>query len=149
MPYTYDFPRPAVTVDTTIFRNNGMGPQILLIKRANAPFEGKWAIPGGFVDMHETLENAAKRELQEETGITGVSLMQYGVYGEPNRDPRHRTISIAYAGFLEDNEAIAIGADDAADAKWFPIEQIPELAFDHSLIIADAIAFASMQKWWA
>lgn len=147
MPYTYEYPRPAVTVDAAVFRIYNNEPQILLIKRANAPFQGMWAIPGGFIEMDETLDKAAKRELEEETGLKDISLKQYGVYGEPNRDPRHRTISIAFAGILPDNKITAKAADDAAEFHWFHVDHLPVLAFDHSLIIADAIAFSKQQCW--
>ncbi|MFA6949655.1 MAG: NUDIX hydrolase [Lentimicrobiaceae bacterium] len=147
MTYTYQYPRPAVTVDALVFRNTGQGPQILLIKRGNPPFQGMWAIPGGFVEMDETLETAAQRELQEETGISGVSLKQYGAYGAINRDPRHRTISVAYAGLLTDPHAHAEASDDAADCEWFYLDRLPETAFDHKLLIEDAIGLARQQQW--
>lgn len=147
MPYTYQYPRPAVTVDALVFRNIGQGPQILLIKRGNPPFQGMWAIPGGFVEMDETLEEAAQRELQEETCISGVDLKQYGTYGAINRDPRHRTISVAYAGLLTDHAVSAEASDDAADCEWFYLDQIPETAFDHKLLIDDGIALAKQQQW--
>lgn len=148
MPYTYEYPRPAVTVDAAIFRDNGEGPQILLIQRGNPPFEGMWAIPGGFIDIEEPLEDAAKRELHEETGIHNVELHQYGVYGKPGRDPRHRTISIAYAGFLENNGMKAQASDDAADCRWFLIDELPDMAFDHNLLATDAISFAKTKHWF-
>lgn len=149
MPYTYEYPRPAVTVDAAIFRvNESKDPQILLVQRGNPPFKGMWAIPGGFIEIEEPLEDAAERELNEETGIHDVKLHQYGVYGKPGRDPRHRTISIAYAGFLENNGMKAEASDDAADCDWFNLEELPDMAFDHNLLVTDAIAFAKSKNWF-
>jgi 8-oxo-dGTP diphosphatase len=109
--------------------------KLLLIKRKNPPFEGKWALPGGFVEIDETLEEAAKRELKEETGISNIDLKQLHTFGAIDRDPRGRNISVVYYGLL-DGEKISIKADsDACEVKWFPIEKLPELAFDHIDII--------------
>ncbi|NTW25262.1 MAG: NUDIX hydrolase [Lentimicrobium sp.] len=146
--FTYHYPRPAVTVDSLIFRNAGNEPEVLLIKRGNPPFEGMWAAPGGFIEMDETPEAAAARELAEETGIEGVELWQYHTYGDVYRDPRHRTISVAYAGFLHDAAKIAKGGDDAAEAGWFNINKLPSLAFDHDLVVADAVAFGKSKGWF-
>lgn len=147
MSYTYEYPRPAVTVDALIFKKEGLEPRILLIKRGNEPFKDKWAIPGGFIDLDEELMDAASRELEEETGLKGITLHEFGVYGAVNRDPRHRTISIAFAGLLEDHSMNAVGGDDASEAQWFQINNLPELAFDHDLIISDGIAFARQLEW--
>lgn len=147
MSYTYDYPRPAVTVDAVVFRNTDSGHQILLIKRVNPPFAGMWAIPGGFIEMDEELLDSAKRELAEETGIKEVPLYEFGVYGTVGRDPRHRTISIAYAGLLKDTTMQAKADDDAADCSWFGINNLPPLAFDHNEILKDAISFARREKW--
>jgi len=147
MAFTYRYPRPAVTVDALVFRKTVDKIEVLLIQRANEPFEGMWAAPGGFIDMDETPEEAAARELHEETGISGIALSQYHTYGAVHRDPRHRTISIAYAGLLEGAQQ-AIGSDDAADAAWFPIDHLPELAFDHQLVVADAIVFGKSKEWF-
>nr|WP_321408946.1 NUDIX hydrolase [uncultured Carboxylicivirga sp.] len=136
MSYTYDYPRPAVTTDVLLITEK-LPRKILLIQRGNDPFKGKWALPGGFVDMDEELKLAALRELQEETGIENVEVKQFRTYGAVNRDPRHRTISIVYTGFVED-ELECTGQDDAADAQWFTLENLPELAFDHKLIITEA-----------
>lgn len=137
MPYTYDYPRPAVTVDIVVFRSNLT--EVLLIRRMNPPFENTWAIPGGFVDMDETLEQAAARELEEETGITGVLLRQFHAFSEPLRDPRHRTISIAFHGFLEDYQGVAKAGSDAKEVKWFKTNNLPPLAFDHDQILKKAL----------
>jgi 8-oxo-dGTP diphosphatase len=112
---------------------------LLLVERGNEPFKGCWALPGGFLEMEEDLETCAARELQEETGLTGISLHQLYAFGEPHRDPRHRTISIAFWGF-DDTQQQAIGSDDAAQAKWFALDALPGLAFDHELIIQKALS---------
>ncbi len=146
--FSYPYPRPAVTVDALIFRLNQGEPEVLLIKRANEPYKGIWAAPGGFLDIDETPEDAALRELHEETGISGVVLYQYHTYGAVNRDPRHRTISIAYTGVFHNNIKVAKGGDDASEAAWFPIDRLPSLAFDHDEIVAGAIAFCIAKGWF-
>ena len=109
---------------------------VLLIERGREPFKGKWALPGGFIDMDEPLETACMRELEEETGIRITILKQFKAFGAVDRDPRHRTISVIFYAFTE-NELIARAGDDAAKAQWFPIDQLPELAFDHQLILEE------------
>lgn len=148
MPYTYDYPRPTVTADAAVFRDTGQGPEVLLVKRGNPPFEGMWAIPGGFIGMDEPLEDAAHRELEEETGLKNVDLKQYGTYGDVHRDPRHRTITVAYTGCIGNSDMKATAGDDAADCHWYCINELPELAFDHHLLVADAIAFAKKEGWF-
>lgn len=147
MPYTYDYPRPAVTVDAVIFRDNSKKSEVLLIKRANEPFKDMWAIPGGFIDMDESLIESAYRELKEETGIAEVELLQVGAYGDVNRDPRHRTISVVFTGLLTQSNQPIEASDDAADLEWFSVNELPQLAFDHELILTDAIKFAATKKW--
>ena len=141
MPFTYDFPRPAVTADTVLFTMKDGDLAVLLIQRKHAPFKGAWAFPGGFVDENEALERAAARELAEETGITGVPLEQLGAFGEPGRDPRGHTITVAYYSFVVVGPVPA-AADDAADAAWQPLQRIErgdvKLAFDHGPILAVA-----------
>lgn len=127
-----------VTVDAVIFRKANNENEILFIQRKNEPFKGKWALPGGFVDDNEDLLDAARRELKEETGLAIVNLEQLGAFGKPYRDPRHHTVSVAYTGFAPDNSE-AIGADDAVEAKWFSVKNLPELAFDHSDIVTLAL----------
>ncbi len=139
MSYSYKYPRPAVTVDMLVFKKTNNGLQLLLIQRDREPFLGFWAIPGGFMDMDETLEEAAHRELAEETGLQNIALEQLKAYSAPGRDPRHRTISVAFIGFLTDNQQAKAG-DDARKAQWFPIHGLPSLAFDHAQIIADAVS---------
>ncbi len=133
MSFTYDYPRPAVTVDIILI-TKGELPKILLIQRKHAPFKGTWALPGGFLDMDEDLETAALRELQEETHIENIILKQFKTYGAVHRDPRGRTVSVVFYAFVE-NEMEAIAGDDASEAKWFKLSELPTLAFDHQLIL--------------
>ncbi len=138
--YTYEYPRPALTVDCAIFCKSNQGYHVLLIERANAPFQGKWAFPGGFVDMDEDLETAAYRELKEETDFEGIKLDQYRTYGTVNRDPRGRTVSVVYTSIIERDELPAVkGGDDAAQAQWMAISDLPELAFDHYIIMNEVL----------
>jgi len=146
--YTYAYSRPAVTVDTVIFRETDDNIEVLLIQRGHEPFIGMWVCPGGFIDMNEIPEDAAIWELEEEAGLKEVELFQFHAYGAINRDPRHRTIAIAYAGFLKNNSIEVKGGDDAAEARWFNIHQLPKLAFDHDQIVADAIEFAQRKNWF-
>lgn len=134
--YCYEYPRPAVTVDVAIVSREPQ-PRVLLIRRKHAPFAGMWAIPGGFVDMDEDLEDAARRELQEETGVTTGPLEQLRAYGKPGRDPRGRTISVVYLAQVEAARLHAEAADDAAEVGWHPLQQLPALAFDHAEILRD------------
>ena len=134
MSYTYTFPRPAVTVDIIIFRLSDNDPEVLLIKRGNDPYKGHWALPGGFVDKDEPLETAAARELKEETGLTDILLTQMHTFGNPGRDPRGHTVSVVYVGYLTD-ESTARAGDDAAAAEWFKTEELPDLAFDHDVVV--------------
>ena len=125
------YERPSVTVDVVIFSVVEGQLKVLLIQRKNWPFEGTWAIPGGFVDMDEPLEDAAARELYEETGIEGVYLEQFYTFGQPDRDPRMRVISVAYLALVDAGQLQPRAADDAADVGWFPVHEPPPLAFDH------------------
>ena len=127
----------AVTTDCVIFSRNDLGTKVLLVQRKLDPFKGSWALPGGFVETHEPLEEAAKRELQEETGLVIDRLEQLRTYGAPGRDPRGRTLTVAYIGYSEKEETVK-GADDAADARWFDLQELPPLAFDHDQILRDA-----------
>jgi tRNA (cytidine/uridine-2'-O-)-methyltransferase len=136
--YCYDYPRPALTVDIVLFHRHEDRFEVLLIKRAGEPFKGRWAFPGGFVDEDESLENAAARELREETGLTGIRLEQVGAFGDPGRDPRGHTVSVVFAAMLEER-ALVEAADDASDAKWHPALAPPNLAFDHEKILSAAV----------
>ena len=133
--YCYDHPRPALTVDILLFHRSGNRVAVLLIKRAREPFKGLWAFPGGFVDKDESLEDAAARELLEETGVSGIHLEQIGAFGDPGRDPRGHTVSVAFAAML-DQRIQAVAADDAADAAWHSALRPPKLAFDHNKILS-------------
>lgn len=135
--FTYDYPRPAVTADSIVFCNGSDGLSVLLIERANEPFKGCWAFPGGFMDMEENAEDCAKRELKEETGLEIRNISQLGAFTDVNRDPRGRTVSIAYYAVIEKSEVK--GSDDAAQARWFPIDSMPSLAFDHEEILRTAL----------
>jgi 8-oxo-dGTP diphosphatase len=140
MPYTYEYPRPSVTVDIVVFSLQDQQLQLLLVRRGETPFKDKWALPGGFVEMDESLEEAALRELQEETGIGEAYLEQLYTYGEPDRDPRGRVITIAYFALIPADASIrAEGGDDVAEAKWFPLGDLPALAFDHFEIVEYAL----------
>ena len=132
--YTYSYPRPSVTVDLIILKEE----EILLIERASEPCIGQWALPGGFVDEGEDLEAAARRELLEQTCLKVGELIQVGAFGKPGRDPRGHTISVAYKGEAIDEKDL-MAADDAADARWFPLQNLPKLAFDHAEIIEQAL----------
>ena len=124
----------AVTVDALLFYKKADLLKILLIRRKNEPFRNQWALPGGFLDEDENLEEGAKRELEEETGLKIEKLQQVGAFGAPGRDPRGRTVSIAFVGLMNE-EAMPKANDDAVDAKWFAMNDLPDLAFDHSEII--------------
>lgn len=137
--YIYEYPRPMVTVDAVVFCGSGTNRKIALIRRRNAPYAGHWALPGGFVDMEESLDAAAARELQEETGLDCAgSLRQFHTFGNPDRDPRGRNICVAYVAEIPEATPLC-AADDAAEASWFPVEALPLLAFDHGEIIAFAL----------
>ena len=135
MIYTYAYPRPAVTVDIIVTKNINNINHILLIERKNQPFKNMWALPGGFIDIDEEIEFAAYRELQEETSLSDIELIQYQTFGKIGRDPRGRTISIIYYGSLQNKNQTIEAGDDAKKAQWFPLDNLPELAFDHIEII--------------
>jgi 8-oxo-dGTP diphosphatase len=137
-PYCYEYPRPSVTVDIILFHRAGERTEVLLIKRARDPFKGAWAFPGGFVDEDESLERAAARELKEETGLEGIKMEQLAAFGDPGRDPRGHTVSVAFVALL-DRPAEAAGADDAEDARWHSALRPPRLAFDHKKILRRAL----------
>ena len=135
--YTYNYPKPSVTTDCIIIKTVDDKNEVLLIKRRHNPFAGKWALPGGFVENHEDLEDGAKRELEEETGLTNLELHQFKTYGTPGRDPRGHTISVVYYGIIENNSIKMKAGDDAEEAAWFDLNQLPPLAFDHDQILND------------
>ena len=136
MTYTYKYPKPSVTVDCVVFGlDDAQKLKLMLIQRKNEPFQDQWAFPGGFVDLDESIDVAAARELKEETGIKNVFLEQLYTFGEVNRDPRDRVITIAYYALVNISEYIIQAKSDAKNAKWFPVEQLPPLAFDHKHIL--------------
>ena len=138
--YIYEWPRPMVTADAAVFTHTGGKIRILLIKRGREPFKGRWALPGGFVNMDEELEDAVVRELEEETGLTGVHLEQMRTFGTLGRDPRGRVITIVFMGIAKEDQTTIEAGDDAAQAQWFDIEELPEdLAFDHDEILRFAV----------
>ncbi len=137
--YSYKYPRPALTTDCIIFGFDEVELKILLIERGIEPFKGQWAFPGGFVNMDETLETAVARELFEETGLKNVFIEQLFTFSDVDRDPRGRTVSVAYFALVNLKDHTAIAGDDAAKAKWFSVKDIPSLAFDHEKIFRMAM----------
>ena len=137
MVYTYKYPRPAVTADCIVVTRE-VEPKVLLIQRGDEPFKGAWAFPGGFMNMDETTEQCAIRELEEETGLRVSVIHQIGAYSKVDRDPRGRTVTVAYLASIDEPIAVT-GQDDAAKAEWWPLANLPNLAFDHYEIIQDAI----------
>jgi 8-oxo-dGTP diphosphatase len=138
VPYTYSHPRPSLTTDILIFSIREKALQVLLIERKVQPFAGQWAIPGGFVRMSEDLVDGALRELAEEAGVTGVPLTQFRTYGRPDRDPRERVVTVVFMALVPSDHIVATAASDAAKVQWFPVDDLPPLAFDHARILADA-----------
>jgi len=144
MSYTYDYPRPMLTVDVVLWRQGASGREVLLIERKHPPFAGRWALPGGFVEPKERLAHAALRELREETGVAEIEIRQLAAFGAPGRDPRGWTVSVVFLGRLPEEGALEIVAgDDAAKAAWWPWgeekgEGLPPLAFDHAEILQAA-----------
>lgn len=136
--YCYDYPRPCVTTDMAIFRENEGRMEILLVKRKNEPYQGMWAFPGGFLNEDETLEQCAARELEEETALKNLVLYQFKAFSDLHRDPRHRTITVVYVGFLMSQQTDSAG-DDAAKTQWFTIDDLPGLAFDHQQILDEVL----------
>lgn len=137
--FTYDYARPAVTADVVLITREAQ-PRVLLIQRASEPFAGAWALPGGFVNADEPIVDAAKRELQEETGLEVDLLEPLYTTGNPGRDPRGWTISIAFLARVEAGTLQPRAGDDAAAVKWFRLNKLPKLAFDHAMLVQRAIA---------
>ena len=137
MAYTYKYPRPSVTADCIVITKEAE-PKVLLIKRGSESFKGGWAFPGGFMNMDETTEQCAVRELEEETGLRVAKVHQIGSYSKIDRDPRGRTVTVAYLAIVDEPKDVS-GQDDAAKAEWWPLSDLPHLAFDHYDIMQDAI----------
>lgn len=131
--YTYKYPHPALTADCVVFGFDGKDLKILLIERGNEPCKGCWAFPGGFMNIDETIEQCARRELEEETGLKLAKIEQFHTFSDVNRDPRERVVTVAFFALVK--QAEVKGSDDAARAQWFPIKDIPRLAFDHDYIL--------------
>jgi 8-oxo-dGTP diphosphatase len=146
--YVYDYPRPMVIVDMLIWRYREEKVEILLIRRDGPPFRGQWALPGGFIQMDETLLESAKRELVEETGIKDMDLFSLTIAGNPERDPRGRTITALFTGFLTEPFVEVRAGDDAREAEWFAVNRLPQLAFDHAQLIRDAINELAHRLYW-
>jgi 8-oxo-dGTP diphosphatase len=140
MAFTYAYPHPAVATDIAVFTLRRGALNVLLIERAGEPFRGAWALPGGFLQPDEELDACARRELQEETSVEAEVLVHFGNFSAPERDPRERVISVAYLALLASDELKLQADTDAAQAKWFALDALPELAFDHDVILKRALA---------
>ena len=138
MKYTYEYPRALVTVDAIILDSETKS-KVLLIQRGNNPYKGMWALPGGFIEMDEKLEESVAREVEEETSLTGIKFTQFKAFGNPGRDPRDRNICVVFYGYCDNPEAAKAG-DDAADEKWFSLSSLPDLGFDHANILEEFLA---------
>jgi len=136
--YTYDYPRPALTADIAVMRMEGV-PEILLVQRKDPPFRDMWALPGGFMEMEETLEEAARRELLEETSLAAGDLIRFDTYDKPGRDPRGRTITQVFVMIWKKEMGLPKAGSDAKSLDWHELTSLPELAFDHTQIIGDVI----------
>jgi 8-oxo-dGTP diphosphatase len=144
--YCYQYPHPAVTADCVVFSIEGHNVNVLLIQRGNEPYKGSWAFPGGFMNIDETAEQCAHRELEEETGIKDVKIKQVGTYSAVDRDPRERILTVAYCAILDRGMRKVKGGDDAADARWFSVDNLPPLAFDHEQILGDALLLLQRER---
>lgn len=138
--FCYEYPRPAVTTDCVIFAFDEGELKVLLIKRRNEPFAGKWAFPGGFIEMDENCDEGALRELHEEAGLKNIHIEQLYTFSDVDRDPRGRTISVAYLALARAGQAKILAGDDAAEAEWHEVSKVQQLAFDHRKILNTALA---------
>jgi len=138
--HCYQYPRPALTVDIVLFGFDEGNLKVLLIQRDLPPFEDQWALPGGFVRVEETVEEAARRELQEETGVKDVFLEQLYTFGRVDRDPRERVVSVAHYALVTLVDHAVKAATDARNAAWFAVDETPSLAFDHAEILQKALS---------
>lgn len=139
MPFTYEYPHPAVATDIAVFTLRRGALHVLLIERGADPFRGAWALPGGFLQPDEELDQCARRELREETGVDADLLQPFATFSAPDRDPRERVISVAYLALMASDELRLEASTDAAQARWFPVGDLPALAFDHAAILARAL----------
>lgn len=140
MSFTYRYPHPAITTDCIIFGSDGLLFHLLLVERGKDPFKGCWAFPGGFMEIEETVEACAVRELAEETGVRNVRLEQLHTFSKVDRDPRERVVSVVFMSYLRISDAMLKAGDDAHDVRWFPLEDLPALAFDHADILRVAMS---------
>lgn len=136
LKYCYKYPHPSVTTDCVIFGFDGTKLRVLLVRRGIEPYKGRWAFPGGFMKMDESAEEGALRELREETGLSGTRVRQFHAFTDPSRDPRERVVTIAFYALAKMQEVK--GGDDAADARWFALDEVPQLAFDHEQMLRKA-----------
>lgn len=139
MPYSYEFQRPALTVDIVVFALDEDDLKVMLIERDLKPYAGRWALPGGFVRVEETLDDAARRELEEETGLTNIFLEQLYTFGALRRDPRERVVTVAYFALVNLEGHRVQASTDARNAAWFAVSDLPDLAFDHHQILDTAL----------
>lgn len=149
--YCYEYPRPALTVDVIVFAFHNNKLQVLLVRRNLEPFKGRWALPGGFVQMGEALHVSARRELGEETGVNDVYLEQLYTFGDPDRDPRTRTVTVAYFALMSADQYAAAHlepATDVAEVRWWSIYGLPDLAFDHGRILQYALQRLRWKLEW-
>jgi 8-oxo-dGTP diphosphatase len=137
--FSYEYPHPAVATDIAVFTLRNRSLSILLIRRGAPPYEGYWAMPGGFLGPDEDLDACAMRELREETGVETAILEPFGNFSAPDRDPRERIISVAYLALINSEGVVLSASTDAAEARWFAVDRLPELAFDHEMIIEKAL----------
>lgn len=144
MSYTYKYARPAITADCIVFARNENDLMVLLIQRAQAPFQGQWAFPGGFADAGESLDDTASRELREETGLKDIPLQQLYTFSRPDRDPREHVITVAYYAIINQQAHPIRASSDACNAAWFSVDNLPTLAFDHAEILN--VALKALQK---
>lgn len=145
--FTYRWPRPALTVDVALFGLQAGQLSVLLIRRGLPPFEGWWALPGGFVRLDEGLEWAARRELEEEAGVRPAWIEQIGAFGDPGRDPRERVVSVAWWALLRADEHAPVAASDASEVRWHPVASLPPLAFDHAAMVTAALQRLRQRAW--
>ncbi|HVA89433.1 MAG TPA: NUDIX domain-containing protein [Chloroflexota bacterium] len=149
MPYTYPYPRPALTADAVVFTIRGQRLQVLLVHRGGEPFAGSWALPGGFVEEGECASDAVKRELTEEAGVRDVWFEQLKTFDAPGRDPRGWVVSVAHVALIDSERVRLAGADDAVDARWWPMNALPPLAFDHQAIVQYALERLRSKLRWS
>lgn len=148
MSHSYEYPRPALTADAVVFSIVDHRLHLLLIERRGEPFKGRWALPGGFCDENEPSAEAVRRELEEEAGVRGVWLEQLRTFDAPGRDPRGWTVTVAHIALIDGSQATIAAADDAAAVRWWPVDDLPALAFDHLEIVRYALRWLRDNLRW-